>query len=103
MVTVAELLEAHGASWKLSLLTGASALGNVVSVPRIQKPGLALAGYIPQIHPERVQVVGNTELSYLRTLSAEDAARAVERLFTERITCVIVTNGAMPPEYFVAA
>jgi HPr kinase/phosphorylase len=102
-VTVAELVEARGAAWKLTLLTGGAALANGITVARIQKPGLALAGYLPQIHPERVQVVGNTELGYLRTLSEADAARAVERVFSERIACVIVTNGETPPDYFVAA
>jgi len=38
MVTVAELLEAHGASWKLTLLAGSTALANAITVPRIQKP-----------------------------------------------------------------
>src|SRR3954452_10216320 len=103
MVRVAELVEARGAAWKVTLLTGGAALANSIPVARIQKPGLALAGYLPQIHPERVQVVGNTELGYLRTLSEADAARAVERVFSERIACVIVTNGATPPDYFVAA
>src|SRR3954466_8510931 len=103
MVTVAELVEAHGAAWKLTLLTGGASLGNVVSVPRIQKPGLALAGYIPMIHPERVQVIGNTELGYLRTLGDAAAERTVEEVFRERIACVIVTNGAVPPTYLVDA
>ena len=102
MVTVAELVEAHGASWKLTLLAGSTSLANAITVPRIQKPGLALAGYIPMIHPERVQVIGNTELGYLRTLGA-DAERAVEEMFRERIACVIVTNGAVPPTYLVDA
>jgi HPr kinase/phosphorylase len=103
MVTVAELLEAHGTSWKLTLLAGSSATSNAITVPRIQKPGLALSGYIPMIHPERVQVIGNTELGYLRTLSAEAAERAVEQVFRERIACVVVTNGTVPPTYLVEA
>lgn len=101
MVTIAELLEARGAAWTLTVLAGEAALGNAISVPRIQKPGLALAGYLPQLHPERVQVVGNTELGYLATLDAERARRAVEHACRQRIACFIVTNGARPPAYFV--
>jgi HPr kinase/phosphorylase len=103
MVTVRELLDARGPAWKLTVLAGETALANAISVSRIQKPGLALAGYLPQIHPERVQVVGNTELGYLATLSGAAAADAVERVCAERVACFIFTNGAPPPAYFVAA
>jgi HPr kinase/phosphorylase len=102
-VTIEELIEARGTTWNLAVLAGESALANVVSVPRIQKPGIAFAGYLPQIHPERVQVVGNTELGYLATLRPADARRTVERVCAARVACFIVTNGAAVPEYLVAA
>jgi HPr kinase/phosphorylase len=100
MVTIGELLEARGQAWKLALIAGRNGLGNGVGIPRIQKPGLALAGYLPQIHPERIQVIGRTELGYLETLAPDAAKRAVERVLAERVACVIVTNGATPPAYF---
>ncbi len=100
MVTIGELLQARSDSWKLRLIAGESGLKNSVSIPRIQKPGLALAGYLPQIHPERVQVVGRTELGYLGTLAEDAARRAVDRMLGERVACLIVTNGATPPAYF---
>jgi HPr kinase/phosphorylase len=100
MVTIGELLQTRATAWRLTLVAGDSGLGNGVSIPRIQKPGLALAGYLPQIHPERVQVIGRTELGYLATLSDEAARAAVDRMLSERVACVIVTNGAAPPSYF---
>jgi len=100
MVTIGELLQTRATAWRLTLVAGDSGLGNSVSIPRIQKPGLALAGYLPQIHPERVQVIGRTELGYLGTLEDEAARAAVDRMLGERVACVIVTNGAIPPSYF---
>jgi len=100
MVTIGELLQARGETWRLKLLAGDSGLGNGVSIPRIQKPGLALAGYLPQIHPERVQVIGRTELGYLETLDPAAARAAVDRMLAERVACLVVTNGAVPPAYF---
>jgi HPr kinase/phosphorylase len=100
MVTIGELLQARGETWRLKLLAGDGGLGNGVSIPRIQKPGLALAGYLPQIHPERVQVIGRTELGYLETLDPAAAGGAVDRMLAERVACLIVTNGAVPPAYF---
>jgi len=100
MVTIGELLQARSDAWRLKLIAGASGLSNGVTIPRIQKPGLALAGYLPQIHPERVQVIGRTELGYLATLGEPTARNAVDRMLRERVACVIVTNGANPPAYF---
>ena len=100
MVTIGELLQARSDTWKLKLIAGESGLANAVSIPRIQKPGLALAGYLLQIHPERVQVIGRTELGYLATLADDVAQRAVDRMLAERVACVVVTNGAVPPSYF---
>src|SRR6185436_2674713 len=84
MVTIAELLQARSEVWRLKLIAGTGGLANGVSIPRIQKPGLALAGYLPQIHPERVQVIGRTELGYLATLADDVARRAVDRMLAER-------------------
>jgi HPr kinase/phosphorylase len=100
MVTIGELLQARGETWRLKLLAGDSGLGNGVTIPRIQKPGLALAGYLPQIHPERVQIIGRTELGYLATLDPAASRNAVDRMLAERVACLIVTNGAEPPPYF---
>lgn len=101
MVTIRELIGARGAAWTLTLLAGESALDNATSVPRIQKPGLAFAGYLPQIHPDRIQVIGNTELGYLRTLPVAEARQTVERVCGQPIACFIVTNGTVPPPYMI--
>lgn len=102
MVTIGELLQARGEAWGLKLIAGGSGLANGVSVPRIQKPGVALAGYLAQIHPERIQVVGRAELGYLATLDEDAATKAVDRMLGERVACLVVTNGAAPPRVFVS-
>ena len=92
MVTIGELLQTRATAWRLTLVAGDGGLGNGVTIPRIQKPGLALAGYLPQIHPERVQIIGRTELGYLATLDEDAARAAVDRVLGERVACVIVTH-----------
>ena len=67
-IKIARLLEDPDSGLQLTLVTGAEGLGRVITSSRIQKPGLALAGYTEHLHPERVQVFGNTEISYLNTL-----------------------------------
>lgn len=64
-LSIAELLSEKEAGLDLELLAGERGLNRLVQVPRIQKPGLALAGYTKNLHPDRIQVLGSTELTYL--------------------------------------
>jgi HPr kinase/phosphorylase len=98
-VTIDELFRTARESLSLEFVGGRRGLMRSVEIPRIQKPGLALAGYLPQIHPDRLQVLGNTEISYLATLSRARARRAIRTLLRAGVACVIVTNGMKPPDY----
>ena len=64
-LSIQELLSEKEAGLDLELLAGEAGLAHLVQVPRIQKPGLALAGYTTNLHPDRIQVLGSTELTYL--------------------------------------
>ena len=77
---------------RLELLGGEAGLDRRVVSSRIQKPGLALSGFTEHIHKDRLQVFGNTELSYLGTLKPEDQRVRVRALFTLPISCLIVTK-----------
>lgn len=96
-MSIHELLAEKESGLDLELLAGARGLGKGVNVPRIQKPGLALAGYTTNLHPDRIQVLGETELSYLRTLSDEKAQSQIRQLCTLDICCFIITKGQTPP------
>ena len=96
-VRVGELLEQAGTALRLRLVTGARGLGRVIAMPRLQQPGLALAGYLPQLHPDRVQVLGNSEVSYLATLESRRACEAVAAVARVGVACFVVTNDAAPP------
>jgi len=96
-VRVRELLEEAGAALRLRLVSGARGLERTIALPRLQQPGLALAGYLPQLHPDRVQVLGNSETSYLATLELTRARAAVAAVATAGVACFVVTNDAAPP------
>ncbi|MEW6269632.1 MAG: HPr(Ser) kinase/phosphatase [Thermodesulfobacteriota bacterium] len=85
-------------SLKLKLVAGAGGLSRVIEAPRVQKPALALAGYLDQLHPGRVQVLGNAEVGYIERLPAPQAARAVTAVCRAPVACFVVTNGNAPPE-----
>jgi HPr kinase/phosphorylase len=82
---------------KLSLVAGKAGLDRLIEAPRIQKPALALAGYLDQLHPGRVQVLGNAEVGYVSRLAPEAAEKAVDAVCRASVACFVVTNGNPVP------
>ncbi|MBK5276668.1 MAG: HPr kinase/phosphorylase [Desulfuromonadales bacterium] len=100
-LSLQELLNDSEYGLGLSLLAGERGLIHRVSSPRIQKPGLALAGYTEHLHPSRIQVLGNTEISYLQKIDAQVAAESIRKLCLFPISCFIVTKGLVPPQFLL--
>jgi HPr kinase/phosphorylase len=98
-LVIQDLLEDQEYGLDLSVIAGDRGLDHRLYSSRIQKPGLALTGYTEHLHPDRVQVLGNTEISYMQQLPLEQAAAAVTRLCSFPISCFIVTKGLDPPEF----
>jgi HPr kinase/phosphorylase len=92
-IPISRLLDESPFDLKLELVAGQEGLGRLVSSSRIQKPGLALTGFTEHLHAERVQVFGNTEISYLRTLTDEQQKAVLAHLFDSNLACVVVTKG----------
>jgi len=77
---------------RLELLAGEAGLDRKLVSSRIQKPWLALAGFTEHIHKDRMQVFGNTEMSYLATLKSEEGRERMRKLFHLPIACLVVTK-----------
>lgn len=69
-----------------------SAVDRPIEHARIQKSGLALAGHFHGIVPTRVQILGQTELSYLHSLSREARRERLSGFFSLGLSCVVVTR-----------
>lgn len=102
-LSIEEILSDTEYGLGLTLIGGDRGLGKRVSSPRIQKPGLALAGYTEHLHPDRIQVLGNTEISYLEQIDPAVAAKAVAALCRFDISCFIITKGLQPPRVLLEA
>ena len=100
-LAIQELLNETDYGLELRLLAGAGGLGHQVTSSRIQKPGLALTGYTEHLHPDRIQVLGNTEISYLSQLEPQVAQAHASALCAFPISCFIVTKGLVPPPVFL--
>src|SRR3954452_18641480 len=102
-LSIRELLDDTEYGLGVSLLAGERGLVNRIYSSRIQKPGLALAGYTTHLHPDRIQVLGNTEISYLDQIDDRLAIDSIRTLCTFPISCFIITKGLVPPRFFLDA
>ena len=87
----------------LKLLAGAAGLSRIITHPRVQKPGLALAGFLESIRPHRIQVLGKTELAYLNKLEPDTQREAINGLMQAELGCVIITSGLEVPKDLIEA
>ena len=103
ILTVNNLLTETEYGLNLTLVAGSRGLANRLTSPRIQKPGLALTGYTTHLHPGRLQVLGNTEISFLKQIPEEQARDCIRKLCSFPIIGFTVTKGLEPPEELVVA
>ncbi len=97
-IKVARLLDEGGDDLKLQLVAGAAGLDRRISHNRVQKHGLVLAGFFKHIHPERIEVFGNTELEFFGTLDEARQVEIAEGFFAQPLACVVVTKGLPIPD-----
>lgn len=86
----------------LRLITGGDGLDRVIFRPRVQKPGLAFAGYYEYIKPGRVQIIGESETKYLQSLPARLREKRVRDVTALDVSCFVVTKGIAPLTEFKA-
>jgi HPr kinase/phosphorylase len=101
-VTIEQLVRASE-SLDLVVVAGAGGLRRTISVPRIQKPGLALTGWPEQLHDERLLVLGGTEIEYLVGISPEARAIGIATILASQPACVVVCRGLSPPPELATA
>lgn len=82
--------------FKFEALTPSLASPIPITVVDIHRPAFALSGFMEFYLHERIQVIGETEIVYLRSLDAPRQREAIQRLFSKPLCCIIVTKGLEP-------
>ncbi|MEN9508088.1 MAG: HPr kinase/phosphorylase, partial [Gemmatimonadota bacterium] len=67
-LTVGRLVERLKETLELEVLGPLEGLDREVTSPEASSPGLVLAGYINRFPYQRIQVLGETEVTYLHSL-----------------------------------
>lgn len=97
-ITVQEFFDAKKKDLALSLVTEPDTLDKKFSLPQINRPGLALTGWLEVFSADRVQIFGETEVRYLQSLKEDVMLDRMRNLLATGIPCVIVSKGlTLPP------
>jgi HPr kinase/phosphorylase len=83
---------------ELTLMAGRKGLKKKITHSQVQKMGLALTGFIQFINPERLQVIGNTEMAYFKTLTSEMQEKVIHQICSLPLSCLIITRSLEIPE-----
>jgi HPr kinase/phosphorylase len=95
-VTVERFYTDHADALQLKLLAGAVGLKRVIREPTVNRPGLALAGFTKYFANKRVQVFGNAECTFLKSLSLDERERRYKQLLSYKIPCLVFSRGLQP-------
>ncbi len=91
------MLEQLGTLLELDQVPGTDGLDRQVTSADVSSPGLALAGFVARFASERIQVFGETEVTYLQSLEPADRRANLAQFFGFPIPCVFVTKGLELP------
>jgi HPr kinase/phosphorylase len=100
-LSVARLFEDQRQDLQLEQLTESLASQREITVSDIHRPGMALMGFVENFLPERIQIIAQTELTYLATLSPEGVRGAIDRLFQFSMPLIVVCKGLEAPPYLI--
>ena len=100
-VTVESFYTGHADALQLKLVAGAGGLKRVIREPTVNRPGLALAGFKRYFANRRVQVMGNAECHFLKSLGPEEREQRYRQLFTHKIPCLVFCRSYTPDKLFL--
>ncbi|MDR3306817.1 MAG: HPr(Ser) kinase/phosphatase [Endomicrobium sp.] len=88
------LIKEKGEDFKLKLLVGKGGVGRRITVPNINRPGLALTGFLQYFPYERIQVIGIIEHTYLSHLDNDSQIKILAKIFSDEksVACILTRN-----------
>jgi HPr kinase/phosphorylase len=103
IVTVERFYTEQAGPLELKLVAGASGLKRIIREPTVNRPGLVLTGFTRYFANKRVQVIGNAEAFYLKSLSPDERDKRYATLFTFKVPCMVFSRGLHPDRQFLRA
>lgn len=101
VLAVADFFREKSHIYELELLTRSAESRHPITVREVNRPGMCLAGFTGNFLHDRIQILGETELHYLKTLGEAEIETAVDRLMQFPLVCIIISKRLDPPAYLL--
>jgi HPr kinase/phosphorylase len=102
-VTVERFFTGQASALDLHLIAGAAGLKRIIREPTVNRPGLALSGFRHYFAYKRVQVIGNAEAFFLKSLPEQQRQKIYKDFFSYKIPCVVFSRNLTPDRMFLRA
>ena len=89
---IGKLIKNFGHLLGLRTVAGQAGIERVINTGDTHRPGMALMGFVELFTVDQLQILGNTEMEYLRNQSPSDRKRALEILYQFEIPCIVITG-----------
>jgi len=87
-------------SLDLRCIGGRKGLARNITIPDLNRPGLALSGFFESFAWQRIQIFGRGENAYLKKIEEEVPNESLERFFAYPIPACIFTHNLAPGKEF---
>src|SRR5262245_24654814 len=101
-VSIARLFEDNRDKLRLEWVAGQSGAEKELNSELTKDSSKGLIGHLNLIHPNLIQVVGDSEAAYLRSLDPDNCRSVLTRAATRELACFIMAGVAEAPAPLVA-
>ncbi len=95
-ISIEDFLHAFEESLKLTLVAGEPGLKKLIRDKSINRPSIALTGYLKHLAFKRIQLFGAGEMGYLRELSEDDQYKVLVEMARKHIVCIVISRNLLP-------
>lgn len=92
-ISVGDLLDSKDHHLEIRLISNSDGLKNKITSSKVQKLGLRLIEDNVKLEKGRIQVIGRTEVAYLKRLTIDHQRALIKKLSTNKVPCFIFAKG----------
>lgn len=100
-LSVGQFFASHSELLCLKLIAGAEGMERQIKEGSVNRLGLVLTGFYKFFASSRVQIIGKSEMAYLRSLDQATRQDRIRDIFSKKIPCIIFARNIRPPSYFI--
>ncbi|HVA67407.1 MAG TPA: HPr(Ser) kinase/phosphatase [Elusimicrobiota bacterium] len=102
--TVGDLFREQGRALRLRLTSGSRGMNRAIAVSELNRPGLALGGFLDHFRAERIQIIGQGERAYCLKAPRQSLARSLSAMLScPGIPGLVLTHGKKAPRALAEA